>query len=99
MKIEDHYEQLQEACREHQVKELYVFGSYCTGRFNDQSDLDFMVNFDRSGFEGAFDQFMGFKEKLEAIYQRPIDLLPLKPFRNTVFQQEVENSRRLVYAA
>jgi len=92
-------EQTHQLCKKFNVKELYLFGSATTNDFSEESDLDFIVNFDRQGFEGAFDQFIDFKHELEQIYGRPVDLYHHKKFRNPIFQQEVERSKELLYAA
>jgi predicted nucleotidyltransferase len=92
-------EQLQQLCKKFTVKELYIFGSAITQDFSEDSDLDFIVKFDRLGYEGAFDQFIDFKTELEQIYDRPVDLYHLKKFRNSIFQQEVERTKKLLYAA
>ena len=92
-------EALRNTCRAYQVRELYAFGSVVSGEMTPTSDLDFLVKFDRTGADGAFDQFMGFKGKLEAIYGRPVDLLTAQRFRNSLFQQEVDRSKSLIYAA
>ena len=93
MKVSDlKTNELEQACKDFQVKELYVFGSVVTGAISKDSDLDFLVVFSRSGFEGAFDQYMGFKERLEQIYKRPVDLIHLTKFRNPIFEKEVEKS-------
>ncbi|MDI1319986.1 MAG: nucleotidyltransferase domain-containing protein [bacterium] len=91
--------ELREACRAYKVKELYAFGSVVSGARTAGSDLDFLVQFDRQGVEGAFGQFMGFKEKLEELYGCPVDLLTLKRFRNPLFQEEIDRSKSLIYAA
>lgn len=91
--------QLQELCKKFNVKELYLFGSATNNDFSEESDLDFIVKFDRSGFEGAFDQFIDFKQALEQMYGRPVDLYHLKKIRNPIFQHEVERSKDLLYAA
>jgi hypothetical protein len=36
---------------------------------------------------------------LEEIYARPVDLLTVKPFRNHIFQAEIDRSKELIYAA
>ncbi|MGB3780214.1 MAG: nucleotidyltransferase domain-containing protein [Tunicatimonas sp.] len=90
---------LQRLCQEFRVKELYLFGSAATGSLSKDSDLDFIVQFDRSGYEGAFDQFMDFKHQLEEIYGRSVDLYHKTTFRNRIFQQEVERTKKLLYAA
>ena len=91
--------ELKQLCREFNVKELYLFGSAVSGNFSPDSDLDFIVNFDRTGYAGAFNQFIDFKQQLEQIYGRPVDLYHQKKFRNPIFQQEVDRSKELVYAA
>lgn len=98
-KIDLKTEQLQQLCKKFNVKELYLFGSAVSGNLTEDSDLDFIVKFDRQGYEGAFDQFIDFKQELEQIYGRSVDLYHQKKFRNSIFQQEVERSKELLYAA
>lgn len=90
---------LEQACEDFRVKRLYVFGSAASGQLSDRSDLDFLVEFDRQGYQGAFEQYMGFKQRLETIYQRPVDLVTVKKFRNPLFQREIDSSKTLIYAA
>ncbi len=92
-------ESVKDVCKQFNVKSLYAFGSVVTGKSTDSSDIDFVVEFDRQGFKGAFDQFMGFKLELESVLERPVDLLVNRPFRNSVFQEKVNNTKKLVYAA
>lgn len=80
------------------MKELYLFGTAVSNEFTEVNEFDFMVKFNRQGFEGAFDQFLNFKNALEKIYERPVDLYHLKKFRNHIFQQEVERTKQLLYA-
>lgn len=87
------------ACKQFKVIKLHAFGSVVSGELTESSDLDFVVEFEREGFTGAFDQFMGFKETLEKSLGRPVDLLVNKRFRNYVFQEEIDKTKRLVYAA
>lgn len=92
-------EPLRNVCRAHNVRELFAFGSVVSGDYTDGSDLDFIVRFESDAVAGAFDRFMSFKEELEKLFGRPVDLLSLKRFRNPVFQAEVDRSKVLVYAA
>lgn len=97
--IREKEEAITEACKRFKVKSLYIFGSYAGDSHNKFSDVDLIVDFERIGYDGAFEQFMGFKEELEMIFNRPVDLLTKSRFRNEVFSKEVERSKRLVYAA
>lgn len=37
---------LTEICKTYHVDKIYAFGSVCTDRFNDNSDIDFLVYFE-----------------------------------------------------
>ncbi len=57
--------------REFHVRELALFGSYVRADASNTSDIDFIVEFDRK----SFDNYMGLKEFLEALFARPVDLV------------------------
>ena len=90
---------LQSICQKFDVRELYAFGSVVSGEMTVDSDIDFLVVFDRPSPNGAFDQFMGLKMALETEFGRSVDLVTLKPFRNEIFQQEIDHTKVLLYAA
>lgn len=90
---------LQSICQKFDVRKLYAFGSVVSGEMTVDSDIDFLVVFDRQSPNGAFDQFMGLKMALETEFGRPVDLLTLKSFRNEIFQQEIDQTKVLLYAA
>ena len=97
--IPEKEEAISEICKCFQVKSLHIFGSFAEDSHHELSDIDFIVEFERSSFEGAFEQFMGLKEELEKALGRPVDLLTNTRFRNEIFREEVERSKRLIYAA
>ena len=97
--IEDKAEEIQEACRKHKVNMLYIFGSVLSDSFSEESDIDFLVTFEQGYESGAFTQYFDFKEKLEAILGHPVDLVCYQAIRNMVFKNEVDNTKRLLYAA
>ncbi|WP_309382148.1 nucleotidyltransferase domain-containing protein [Cerasicoccus frondis] len=88
-----------EACRLFRVKQLHAIGSVLRKPLEQVQDIDLTVEFEREGFEGAFEQFMGFKLRLEKILKRPVDLMTQNQFRNPLFQAEVEQTKETVYAA
>lgn len=91
--------EIQEACIKFRVRRLHVFGSFASGDFNESSDIDLLVEFDRDGYAGAFEQLMDFKAKMESLLQRPVDIIVNRSFRNPHFQEEVNRTKQLVYAA
>ena len=88
-----------DVCKHYKVKELHLFGSALSGNLEESRDIDLLVTFDRDGFAGAFDQFMGFKEAMEEVFGKPVDLITSKRFRNPVFFEELESTKELIYAA
>lgn len=46
--IEINIQKIVELCRKFHVKKLWGFGSILTPRFNDESDIDLCVDFDKN---------------------------------------------------
>ncbi len=76
---------------------LYIFGSILTDRFTDDSDVDFLVEFENVDIQDYFDNYMDFKEKLEALLNRQVDLVENQAIRNPIFRMVIDRDKRLVY--
>jgi predicted nucleotidyltransferase len=61
--------------------------------------LDFLVTFEELGFDEYADAYFGLLEDLQALFQRPIDLVVASAIQNPYFRQAVESTRMLIYAA
>lgn len=85
-------------CRKYNVSELYVFGSVLTPSFNAESDVDFLVTFRKNEISDYFNNFYDFKYAMEDIIQRPVDLVELSAIRNKFFLDEVNATKRMIYA-
>jgi hypothetical protein len=95
--IERNIDQIITLCKQHKVRELYIFGSVLTDRFTDDSDIDFLVEFSTIDILEYFDNYMDFKEKLEALLKRPIDLVENQAVRNPIFRRILDRDKKLVY--
>jgi predicted nucleotidyltransferase len=95
--VEKNIDVLIDLCKQHKVKELYIFGSILTPRFSDSSDIDLLVQFDNVDLLDYFDNYMDFKEKLETLLDRPVDLLENQAIRNPIFRQVLDRGKKLVY--
>lgn len=95
--IERNIDSLIELCKNHKVGELYIFGSILTDKFSDKSDIDFLVQFGKIDLLDYFDNYMDFKEKLEILLGRPVDLLENQAIRNPFFRKVVDRDKKLVY--
>lgn len=86
-----------ELCKTHKVKSLYAFGSVLTDKFNDESDIDLIVDFENLPIEDYVDNYFELKFSLEDILKRPIDLLEEKAIKNPYFKQSINQKKQLVY--
>ena len=78
-----------EAIRAFGVSSLAVFGSGVRGELGAQSDLDFVVEFERK----SFDAYMDLKAFLEGLFDCPVDLVikgAIKPrLRDPILREAV----------
>jgi uncharacterized protein len=88
---------IKKLCVLYNVKTLYAFGSAVSNRLTDQSDVDFIVDFDAIDLKNYADNYFNLKFSLQDILKRPVDLLEEKAIRNPYFKQAVNNQRKLVY--
>jgi uncharacterized protein len=97
--LASHREELRDLCRRFHVRRLDVFGSAARGDFDPaRSDLDFLVEFETLDPGAYFDAYFGFKESLEALFGRKVDLVEPSAVRNPYFKAGIESSREPVYA-
>lgn len=88
-------------CKKYKVAKLWIFGSILTSRFNDESDVDFSVDFDSDtinaeGLDWA-DIFFGFMHDLEDLLGRKVDLVDEVAVRNPYFRKELDATKQLIY--
>jgi len=95
--IEENRKQLFDLCEMHKVKELYLFGSILTNDFNEFSDIDMLIQFYQVDLMEYFDNYMDFKEKLEELFHRPIDLVENQSIKNPIFRNVVDRQKQLIY--
>ncbi len=97
--IELNMQRIIDLCRKHRVKTLAVFGSILTDGFNDQSDVDLLVNFDTTDHEkwDYVTNYFDFREALESLFGRKVDLIEYGTNLNTIFKALVDKKKRLIY--
>jgi len=86
-------------CEKYGVASLDLFGSGTSDAWKpEKSDLDFVVSFHGDVSGGLADRYLGLAEELEAIFQRPVDLITPGAMKNPYFRAQVDASRSRVYA-
>ncbi len=91
--------QIENLCRQHKVKTLFAFGSVLNTRFNEKSDLDFIVDFDGMPVQDYADNYFNLKFSLQDLLQKPVDLLEESSIRNPLFRKIILDQRQLFYGA
>jgi uncharacterized protein len=95
--IEKNIDSIINICKQHKVKELYLFGSILTSKFNKDSDIDMLVQFDNIDILEYSDNYFDFKENLEKLLGREIDLLENQAIRNPIFRKILDRDKKIVY--
>jgi uncharacterized protein len=87
-------------CRRAGARRLDVFGSAVRADFDPtHSDLDFLVEFDEVAPAAYAHAFFGLKTGLEALFNRPVDLLTPHNLANPFFRRRVAAECQLLYAS
>lgn len=97
--LQNYTKDLIELCRANHVKELSIFGSALTNAFNEESDVDLVVEFQPLDPFTYADSYFNLKYALEALFRRPVDLLEAKEIRNPYLLEEISAKKHLLYAA
>ena len=94
------HSELSKLCREFHILRLELFGSALSSTFDSaHSDLDFLVEFQPLQPGDYATAFFSFKEALERLFERPVDLVVASAIRNPYFRRSIEQSKALLYAA
>jgi len=89
--------EIERICRRLPVKRLGLFGSVLSQNFSRSSDIDVLVIFDTSENIDLFNKYFELKEQLEEVFERDIDLVVDKKFKNPIFRESVDRTRTVIY--
>ncbi len=95
----EHLTEIRRLCKTHKVKSLWAFGSVLGSSFSPDSDVDFLYEMDEQHIaeEESYFCFWGFYDTLQALLDRPIDMVWYKGIKNPYFKEEVEKTKVLIY--
>lgn len=85
-------------CKNHDVKELYVFGSSVSGKFKeDSSDIDLLIELSTQDPVERGENLLNIWDKLEAFFNRKVDLLTNSSIKNPILKKSIDSSKILIY--
>jgi predicted nucleotidyltransferase len=87
-----------ELFRKHKIKNAYIFGSAVTDKFNNDSDVDFLVNLqDGLNPVDAGGHLWDLEYELKDLLHRDIDLLTERSLKNPYFISEINATKVAIY--
>jgi predicted nucleotidyltransferase len=89
--------EVERICQSLPVKRLGLFGSALTSDFSPNSDVDVLVIFDSDENIDLFNKYFELKEQLEKVFDRDVDLVVDKKFRNPVLRESIDRTRTVIY--
>ncbi len=97
--IERNMDKIVALCRKYKVAKLWVFGSILTDRFNDNSDVDFSVTFDKENIPllDYADNYLDFLGELKSLLLRDVDLITEDSLSNPYFIKSLNATKQLIY--
>jgi predicted nucleotidyltransferase len=98
MKVSDKkLNQLKKLCEQYNVRTFSAFGSVTRDDFSDESDIDFVVDFDENDPFKYTELYFQLKDKLEKLFKRQIDLIEYRAIKNEYFRKELDETKVLIY--
>jgi uncharacterized protein len=95
--VEKNIDIINDICKRHKVRQMFIFGSVLTKRFRKNSDIDFIVDFQGVDLYDYADNYFDLKYSLEQIFKREVDLLEDKAIKNPFLRQSIDSSKQLIY--
>ena len=89
--------EIERVCRKYRVKSLGAFGSALSDDFNENSDIDFLIELDSA--ENGMVRYMNVKYELETLLKFPVDLVMPKAIKNNRIKNYIMSEVRNIYAA
>nr|WP_315159491.1 nucleotidyltransferase domain-containing protein [uncultured Flavobacterium sp.] len=95
--IDNNIDNVKNLCVLYNVEKMYLFGSSLNSSFNEKSDIDLLVKFKQIELSKYFDNYINFKEKLESLFGREVDLIEEQTLKNPILIKSIDNSKELIY--
>jgi uncharacterized protein len=93
----DSFDFISGLCKKYNVSRLYLCGSALDERFNDKSDIDFIVSFNDIPLEEYASYYFDLKNELEEYFKRSIDLIEEDSLKNPYLIEELQKTRERIY--
>lgn len=96
--IQPYQEKISRLCQDYGIVRFEIFGSAVRDDFGAESDVDCLIDFVEDG-GNYFERYFDFKDELEKLFGRKVDLIVEKAIRNPYFKQDLNETKQIIYAA
>jgi predicted nucleotidyltransferase len=97
LQIEKYRDRITAVCDELSLARLDIVGSATRDDFTETSDVDVLVDFGTD--ERLFIRYFDLKERLENLFDRPVDVIEERAVKNPYFRRMLEKNRIRIYGA
>lgn len=95
--FDSNIDKIDDLCKKHKVGRLFAFGSVLTNRFQTESDIDFIVDFNGVDVYDYADNYFNLKYSLQNLFKRNVDLLEDNAINNPYLRQSIDSTKQLIY--
>ena len=98
--VDEQQDEIAAVCREYGIERLFVFGSAIRDDFiPGDSDIDLLVEFGPIEVTKKFHTYLDAREAFRRIFQADVDLVMRGAVKNKVIANEIDRTKKLIYAA
>ena len=92
--IKDKLTEIQSFLKSKKIKDVYIFGSACTENFKDDSDVDFLIAFDKSlDYKEYGELWWEIYFGLQKLLNKEIDIINEDKIKNPYLKREIDKTR------
>jgi predicted nucleotidyltransferase len=98
--VDEQQDEIAAACRKYGIERLFIFGSAIRDDFRPgDSDIDLRVEFGPIEVTKKFHTYLDAREAFRRIFQADVDLVMRGAVKNKVIANEIDRTKKLIYAA
>jgi predicted nucleotidyltransferase len=98
--VDEQQDEIAAACRKYGIERLFIFGSAIRDDFRPgDSDIDLLVEFGPIEVTKKFHTYLDAREAFRRIFQADVDLVMRGAVKNKVIANEIDRTKKLIYAA
>ncbi len=95
--FEKYQTEIDKICKKYEVKSLIAFGSSVVNEFNENSDIDFLLELKTA--KDGINRYMNIKFEMEDLFKRSVDLVMPKAIKDPRMKEYIFSNTREIYAA